>query len=159
MFLLKSVLLSLDTFIHFYDILMEVKGCGFMKLGEFEKQEVLECAMQHFPDHYIEYIQTDLYLRGLESGFYESELYEDKMYVSTEYAYHCVPVQGNMTNVKVVITCVLVKKDKYEIIYDSLNHYYAVMKENEGFIFIRYDDFLKQVTLKMKKIEESNDEW
>ena len=54
-------------------------------------------ARQHFPDQVPVYVKSDLYLHGVESGAYKSDLYDDTIYVSTEYGYHHVMMNEIMS--------------------------------------------------------------
>ncbi len=129
-----------------------------MKIGEFEEEAVLISARQHFPDQVPVYVKSDLYLHGVESGAYKSDLYDDTIYVSTEYGYHHVMVQGNLTSVKIGIACILLKDEEYQVIYDSKDRYYVAVAEKDGYQFIEYDAFLKQVVATLKKLTENGDE-
>lgn len=113
----------------------------FMQITNLDKEEVLQVAQVTFKDKYIEMNESDLFIPDIEKGCVTIDGIEHKVYISTHYAYEDRLVHGNKTRYKIPLTTILLKKDKYEVIYDSYGKYYVAYKNEEGIQFVPYEDF------------------
>ena len=125
-----------------------------MKFLDLNKEEVEKAAKDKFHDYYIEMGESVLYLPDIAYGKVMIEGREGPIYASTNYAYEDRLVNGNKTRYKIPLTTILLKKDPYEVIYDSYGKYYVAYIEDDEIKFIRYEDFYDLLKPKIKKIEE-----
>lgn len=124
-----------------------------MQLINLDKDKVLEKAQVRFPDKYIELDSADLYLEDMESGHINIEGIEHELFVSTHYVYENHIVNGNKTRYKVPLTIVLLKKDAYDVIYDSRGKCYVAYEDND-INFILYEDFQDFIFPMVHEIKE-----
>ena len=125
-----------------------------MEIVYLTDTEIIEAAQQVFPDAYIAIEESDIYLRDTRAGRYRASWLDHEFYVSTDYAYEDQLVNGNKTRYKVHMPCVLIKKDKYDIVYDSKDKYYAVYKEDNEIKFMKYIDILELLSTQIELLEE-----
>ncbi len=140
-----------------YVILYNKVSFGKVKLMYFmnlDKEKVKSAAKEFFQNYYIEIGETDLYLPDIAYGKIMVEGREEPIYASTNYAYEDRVINGNKTRYKIPLTTILLKKDKYEVIYDSYGKYYVAYVEDETIKFVRYEDFYDTLKPELKIIEE-----
>lgn len=122
-----------------------------MLLKTFDEDILREAAQKAFANSYIQIEYSDIYLRNTTAGRYLAPWLDREFYISTEYVYEDKLVNGNKTRYKVAMACVLIKKDRYDIIYDSKDVYYAAYEEAGEIKFMKYVDILavlgEQITL------------
>ena len=80
-------------------------------------------------------------LRDIEKGTLHIDGISFPVYASTHYAYEDRLVNGNKTRYKIGLTAILIKKDPYEVIYDSYGKYFIAYKEDQTVHFVPYEDF------------------
>lgn len=129
-----------------------------LQITGLEEQAVAQAAAVKFPDKYIEMGESDLYLPDIEKGSLTIAGIDHPVYASTHYAYEDKLVNGNKTRYKIPLTTVLVKKDKYEVIYDSYGKYYVAYKKDEGIQFVPYEDFYELLKPLIHVDEEKNEQ-
>lgn len=125
-----------------------------MEFVKLEETEIKEAAQKAFPGFYIEVEHSDIYLRDTRAGRYRAPWLDREFYVSTDYAYEDILVNGNKTRYKVQMPCILLKKDKYDIIYDSKDKYFSVYKENDEIKFMKYIDIIELLPDDIELLEE-----
>ena len=129
-----------------------------LQITGLEEQDVVQAAAVKFPGKYIEMGESDLYLPDIEKGSLTIEGIDHPVFASTHYAYEDKLVNGNKTRYKIPLTTVLVKKDKYEVIYDSYGKYYVAYKEEEKIHFVPYEDFYELLKPLIHMNEEKNEQ-
>lgn len=127
-----------------------------MQFIGLEKEEVLQAALKAFPDHYIDLDQTNFYLRDISNGTIHIDGVEEPLFVSTNYVYEDHIINGNNTRFKTKLTAITLKKDAYDVIYDSYGVYYIACKEDE-IQFIPYEDFYDRIKDKIH-LEDKKEE-
>lgn len=125
-----------------------------MLLKKFDEEKLKEAAQRTFPDFYIQVEYSDIYLRNTTAGRYTAPWLEQEFYISTEYVYEDVLVNGNKTRYKISMSCVLLKKDRYDVIYDSSDAYYAAYEEDGEICFMKYVDIIKELPKQITLLEE-----
>lgn len=111
-----------------------------MEILNLNKATVLEAAQKEYQGSYVELGECDLFLENIETGEIRLDGYNRELFVNTNYVYEDRIVNGNKTRYKVQLTTVLVKKDAYEIIYDSYGKYFVAYKDGDSIAFIAYED-------------------
>lgn len=111
-----------------------------MEILKLNKTNVLEAAQKKFQGRYIEIGECDLFLESITSGNMYLDGYENELFVNTNYVYEDRIVKGNKTRYKIQLTTVLLKKDAYEVIYDSFGKYFVAYKNEDTIAFIAYED-------------------
>lgn len=124
-----------------------------MQFIGLDKEEVLQAAKAAFPENYIDVDMTNFYVRDISSGTIHIDGIEEPLYVSTNYVYEDHIINGNNTRFKSQLTTVILKKDAYDVIYDSYGVYYIAYKE-DTIQFVRYEDFYDMIKDKIHFQEE-----
>ena len=62
------------------------------------------------------------------------------LYVSTNYVYEDHVINGNDTRFKSKLSVITLKKDAYDVVYDSFGKYFVAYKE-DTIKFVPYEDF------------------
>lgn len=127
-----------------------------MQILNLDKEEVRQAAQAAYLHNYIAMEECDLYLEGIVKGRIKIDGVDHPMYVSTNYVYEDRVVNGNKTRFKVTLTCFYVKKDKYEVVYDSYGTYFVAYKENDNMKFIPYEDLYDLVKGHIHVLDEEN---
>ncbi|MCH4284882.1 MULTISPECIES: hypothetical protein [Bacillota] len=109
----------------------------FLNLNE---EEVLAAAKQAYPQNYIEYDHTDFYVRDIAKGTIHIDDVDYPLYVSTNYVYEDHVINGNDTRFKSKLSVITLKKDAYDVVYDSFGKYFVAYKE-DTIKFVPYEDF------------------
>lgn len=125
-----------------------------MQLKKFEEQELLEAAQKAFPDSYIKIEDSDIFLKNTTAGRYKAPWLDREFYISTEYVYEDILVNGNKTRYKVSMSCILLKKDRYDVVYDSSDVYYTAYEEADEIKFMKYVDIIKELPKQIELLEE-----
>lgn len=116
-----------------------------MLIKTFDEEKLMDCAKEKFPNAFIEMVSVDLFLKGVEAGKYQAPWLDHEFFVSTEYAYEDVEVNGNQTRCKITMQGILIKKDRYTVIYDAKDVFYVAYEEQGEIHFQKYVEFLKEV--------------
>lgn len=116
-----------------------------MRIKTFEETELLACAKREFPNAYVEIVSVDIFLKGIKPGQYQAPWLDHTFFVSTEYAYEDVEVNGNHTRCKIAMQCILVKPDQYTILYDTKDVFYAVIEEQGSITFKKYKELIEEL--------------
>ncbi len=124
-----------------------------MKLIGLDQELVKQQAQIHFKK-YIEVMELDLFIKNIEKATCMMDGYEQKLYISTHYAYHDVDVNGNITRYKVPITCILIKEHAYEVVYNSVGKLYVAYMEEDEMKFMLYESFLDHVANMIHVVDE-----
>ena len=111
-----------------------------MQIINLDEQMVLDKAKEKFSDWFVEIGETDLFLRDIDSGKIGIEGIDHELYVSTHYVYEDHLVNNNKTRYKVKLTTILLRKDPYDVVYDSVGRYY-VAYQSDDIQFVLYEDF------------------
>ena len=111
-----------------------------MKIINLDEEKVLEKAKQEFPNRYVEVGTTDLFLQDIETGKIQIDGIDHELYVSTHYVYEDHLINNNKTRYKVKLTTILLRKDPYDVVYDSYGKYY-VAYESDDIHFLLYEEF------------------
>ena len=98
----------------------------FLNLNE---EEVLAAAKQAYPQNYIEYDHTDFYVRDIAKGTIHIDDVDYPLYVSTNYVYEDHVINGNDTRFKSKLSVITLKKDAYDVVYDSFGKYFVAYKD------------------------------
>lgn len=109
----------------------------FLNLNE---EEVLAAAKLVYPQNYIEYDHTDFYVRDIAKGTIHIDDVDFPLFVSTNYVYEDHVINGNDTRFKSKLSVITLKKDAYDVVYDSFGKYFVAYKE-DTIKFIPYEDF------------------
>ena len=109
----------------------------FLNLNE---EELLAAAKQAYPQNYIEYDHTDFYVRDIAKGTIHIDDVDYPLYVSTNYVYEDHVINGNDTRFKSKLSVITLKKDAYDVVYDSFGKYFVAYKE-DTIKFVPYEDF------------------
>lgn len=109
----------------------------FLNLNE---EEVLAAAKQAYPQNYIEYDHTDFYVRDIAKGTIHIDDVDYPLFVSTNYVYEDHVINGNDTRFKSKLSVITLKKDAYDVVYDSFGKYFVAYKE-DTIKFVPYEDF------------------
>lgn len=125
-----------------------------MKLMKFEDDELRRAAQLVFQDKYIAIECSDIFLKGASAGKYKAEWLNREFYVSTEYAYEDILVNGNPTRYKISISCILVKDNAYQVVFDSQDMYYVAYQENNEIKFMKYKDLIPTLSSQLELLEE-----
>lgn len=125
----------------------------FLNLNE---EEVLEAAKQAYPQNYIEYDHTDFYVRDIAKGTIHVDDVDFPLYVSTNYVYEDHVINGNDTRFKSKLSVITLKKDAYDVVYDSFGKYFVAYKE-DTVKFIPYEDFYDMIKDRIHIEEEKNE--
>lgn len=125
-----------------------------MVIKKLSDEAIIKAAKQAFPNHYIQVEHSDIFLKGKIAGRYKAPWIEQEFYVSTEYAYEDLLVNGNKTRYKIHMPCVLVKENRYDIIYDSKDCYYVAYEDAGHIQFKRYIDVIQELPEQMELLEE-----
>ena len=128
-----------------------------MQLKDLDKEEVQTVLQQQYPDKYVEVGEADLYLNDIEKGVMTIDCFDHPVYASTHYAYEDRLVNGNKTRYKISLTTAMLKKDKYEVIYDSYGKYFVVYKEEGEIRMVPYEDFYDMLKPMIHLQEEKKD--
>ena len=99
-----------------------------------------------------------MYLPDIEKGKLRIEGIDKPVFASTHYAYEDKLVNGNKTRYKIPLATVLIKRDKYEVIYDSYGKYYVAFKDEAGIQFVLYEDFYELLKPMIHLEEEKNEQ-
>lgn len=129
-----------------------------LQITGLDEQEVAQAAAIKFLGKYIEPGESDLYLPDIEKGRLMIDGIDHPVFASTHYAYEDKLVNGNKTRYKIPLATVLVKKDKYEVVYDSYGKYYVAYRNEEGIQFILYEDFYELLRPLIHLDEEKNEQ-
>lgn len=125
----------------------------FLNLNE---EEVLEAAKQAYPQNYIEYDHTDFYVRDIAKGTIHIDDVDFPLYVSTNYVYEDHVINGNDTRFKSKLSVITLKKDAYDVVYDSFGKYFVTYKE-DTVKFIPYEDFYDMIKDRIHIEEEKSE--
>lgn len=125
-----------------------------MMIKKIANEVIMEAAQQAFPDYYIQLEQSDIFLKGKTAGRYRASWIEQEFFVSTEYAYEDIMVNGNKTRYKIHMPCILLKKNRYDVIYDSKDAYYVAYEDQGQVKFQRYIDVIEELPKQMELLEE-----
>lgn len=125
-----------------------------MLLKIFDEAVLSVAAQTAFPDFYIQVDESDIYLRNTTAGRYKADWLDREFYISTEYVYEDILVNGNKTRYKVAMSCVLLKKDRYDVIYDAKDAYYVAYEEDGEIKFMKYIDILEILPKQIELLEE-----
>ena len=118
-----------------------------MKILYLDKENVIEAAQQTFKGSFIEIGECDLFLEGIETGSIQMDGIDSILHVNTNYVYEDRMINGNKTRYKIQLTTVTIKKDAYEIIYDSYGKYFIAYEDDQQAItFITYEDVNELLT-------------
>lgn len=118
-----------------------------------DQDRLLSAAQEAFPGSYIELDKVDFYLPDIKEGVIQLEGMDQPLYVSTNYVYEDRIVIGNNTRYKVELHLITIKKDRYEVIYDSYGKSF-IAYEKDRILFTPYEDFHEEIK-KIMKICES----
>lgn len=113
-----------------------------MRLFELDVEALKQQASEKFANKYIEIVNSDWYIDDLYEGQISLAGLNETLYVSTNYVYHDVDVNGNKTRYKMPLTCILVKNHAYEVIYNYDDAYYVAYEDEGKISFILYRDFI-----------------
>lgn len=111
-----------------------------MQILNLNEEEVLASAKTTFPDDVIHMDHCDLFLNTIEKGEITIDGIEYPLYVNTNYVYEDHLINNNKTRYKVAVTLVSLKKDPYEVIYDSTAKSYVAYLD-ETIQFVLYEEF------------------
>ncbi len=125
-----------------------------MQIKAFDPQQLKTAAQAQFPDYEIDIQESDVFLKGKQAGRYRADWLDHEFYISTEYAYEDRLVNGNPTRYKIAMPCILLKKDRYEIVYDISDRYYAAYEENGTIQFLPYQKMLETLIKQIELLEE-----
>lgn len=112
-----------------------------IKLRNLDEESIVTAAKQKFKGYLFEYDIADLFLKDYEDGEYIADIFDAPFYVSTQYAYEDLLVNGNKTRYKIHISTILLKKEKYEVVYRYDDRYYVVYEEDGEIKFMKYSEF------------------
>lgn len=112
-----------------------------MQLVGLHEEELRRKAHEQFPGYYIDFDKADLFLRDEEQGKGTIDGIDHPIFVSTHYVYEDHLVNNNKTRYKVHVDIFCVKKDAYEVIYDSRDICYVAYQDEGEIKFILYEDF------------------
>lgn len=126
----------------------------FLNLNE---EEVVEAARSAYPQNYIEYDHTDFYVRDIAKGTIHIDDVDTPLFVSTNYVYEDHVINGNDTRFKSKLSVITLKKDAYDVVYDSFGKYFVAYKE-DTIKFIPYEDFYDMIKAKIHVEKEKKDE-
>ena len=127
-----------------------------MKFIGLEQAEVETAAQQAFPGKYIDVDETDFFVRDIYSGTIQIDGMDQPLFVSTNYVYEDHVINGNDTRFKSKIMTVTLKKDAYDVVYDSFGNYFVACKE-DGIIFVPYEDFYDKIKDSIHLVEEKKE--
>ncbi|WP_416326059.1 hypothetical protein [[Eubacterium] hominis] len=127
-----------------------------MKFLNLDKEAVKEAALHSFPKKYVEVDEADFFVRDIYSGDITIDGVEQPLYVSTNYVYEDHLINGNDTRFKTKLTTITVKKDAYDIVYDSFGSYYVACQEQD-IQFIPYEDFYDLIKERIHLLEEKKE--
>lgn len=116
-----------------------------VKLKDLHTEDIEKAAKQKWPDFFIRVDTADLFLEGVEDGCYTADFIDGEFYVSTQYAYENILVNGNKTSYKISVYTVERLKDASHINYRWDDCFYAVYEDENGIQFMEYPKFLKVV--------------
>lgn len=127
----------------------------FLNLNE---EEVVEAAKSAYPQNYIEYDHTDFYVRDIAKGTIHIDDVDTPLFVSTNYVYEDHVINGNDTRFKSKLSVITLKKDAYDVVYDSFGKYFVAYKE-DTIKFIPYEDFYDMIKAKIhvEKVKKEED--
>ena len=129
-----------------------------LQITGLDQQEIAQAAAVKFPGKYVEAGESDLYLPDIEKGKLRIEGIDKPVFASTQYAYEDKLVNGHKTRYKIPLATVLIKRDKYEVIYDSYGKYYVAFKDEAGIQFVLYEDFYELLKPMIHLEEEKNEQ-
>ena len=124
-----------------------------MEILKLDQELVKQAAQLQF-NKYIQIVEMDLYLKDIEKATCILKGYDQKLFVSTHYAYEDVDVNGNITRYKVALCAVLVKEHAYEVVYDSKGKLFVAYKENDEIKFMLYEQFLDFVMTLVEIVDD-----
>ena len=116
-----------------------------VKLKDLHMEDIEKAAKQNWPDFFIRVDTADLFLEGIADGCYTADFIDGEFYVSTQYAYENILVNGNKTSYKISVYTVERLKDASHINYRWDDCFYAVYEDENGIQFMEYPEFLKVV--------------
>lgn len=125
-----------------------------MQIKAFDSQQLIAAAQAQFPDYEIELQESDVFLKGKQAGRYRADWLDHEFYISTEYAYEDRLVNGNPTRYKIAMPCILLKKNRYEIVYDISDRYYVAYEEHGEIQFLPYQTMLETLLTQTELLEE-----
>lgn len=125
-----------------------------MLIKQLEEDNIKKAAQAVFPNAYIQVEESDIYLKGKIAGRYRAPWLDHEFYVSTEYAYEDILINGNQTRYKVHMPCILVKQSQYDVIYDSRDIFFVAYEEDGEIKFKKYVDILQVLPEQMELLEE-----
>ncbi len=125
-----------------------------MRIETMDHDALLQAAKHTFPDYYIDIKESDLFMKGKQAGRYRADWLEHEFYISTEYAYEDRLVNGNQTRYKIAMPCILLKKDRYEVVYDMEDRYYAAFIQDNHICFEPYHMVLERLWEQTELLEE-----
>ncbi len=125
-----------------------------MRIQAIAPKELETAAKAAFQEYEIEISESDLFLKGRIAGQYQAPWYDHDFYISTEYVYEDRMVNGNQTRYKVAMPCVLLKKDRYEVVYDYQDRYYVAYLEQDKICFCPYHEMLERLNETTTLIKE-----
>lgn len=111
-----------------------------MQITNLSEEEIVAEATKLYPNKIIEVELTDLFLRDIEQARLQVDFLDYPIYASTHYAYEDHLVNGNQTRYKIHVSIIFIKKDPYEVIYDSMGKCFVAYKE-DTIKFCPYEDF------------------
>lgn len=125
-----------------------------MKINQINEDEILKQAQIKFADKYIKLEQDHVFLKDYEVGTYTSEWLDHEFFVSTNYAYENILVNGNKTRYLVNAQTIWVSDRKDQVIFNPENHYYYVVEEGNEILFYILDEFQSILKKSIVKIAD-----
>lgn len=123
-----------------------------MKIKDINEEEIKIAAQKTFSTSYIKVDTTDLFLQNVEDGAYTADFLDNEFYVSTQYAYEDILVNGNKTRYKIHIYTIELLQDAYCVNYTWDQKYYAVYEMDNEIQFMEYSKFLSFVRERIKLV-------
>ena len=125
-----------------------------MKLSGLSDELVKAAAEKRFGEqHYFKLCEDHVFLKHTEEGTYQSDWLDHEFFVSTNYAYENILVNGNKTRYLVKTTGVWIMKNPYDIIYDPQDRYYYAYEEENEIKFENSQNFFEKLEESVKKID------
>lgn len=122
-----------------------------MNLKNLDEEQIKAAAAAAFPDYVIRVDTTDVFLQNVEDGTYISDFLESEFYVSTQYAYEDILVNGNKTRYKIHMNTIELLDDAYSVNYNWNDRYYAVYEIENKIHFMKYTEFLSFIKSSLQK--------
>lgn len=119
-----------------------------------DQSEIIAAAQAAYPNAYVEYDTIDFYVRDIANGTIKIEGMETPFFVSTNYVYEDHMINGNDTRFKSKLSIVTIKKDRFEVLYDSYGKMLVAYKEDGEIKLIPYEDFYDVIKSGITVIEK-----